>query len=70
MIEVRETEAFGSWLAGLADERARTRIAMRIVRLRNGLFGDVKTVGKGVSELRVDYGPGYRVISSGVRRPS
>lgn len=61
MIEVRETEVFGRWLAGLSDERARMRIAMRIVRLRNGLFGDVKHVGRGVSELRIDYGPGYRV---------
>lgn len=61
MIEVRETEVFSRWLAGLSDERARMRIAMRIVRLRNGLFGDVKHVGRGVSELRIDYGPGYRV---------
>jgi putative addiction module killer protein len=45
----------------LADERAAQRIAQRIVRLRNGLFGDVAPIGNGLSELRIDYGPGYRV---------
>ncbi|ABC23876.1 type II toxin-antitoxin system RelE/ParE family toxin [Rhodospirillum rubrum] len=61
MFDVRQTEAFEEWLAGLADEKAGARIAQRIVRLRNGLFGDVKPVGDGVSELRVDDGPGYRL---------
>jgi putative addiction module killer protein len=61
MIEVRQTEAFEAWLDGLVDQRASARIAMRISRLENGLFGDVKPVGDGVSELRIDYGPGYRV---------
>lgn len=61
MIEVRQTEDFEAWLDGLVDKRASARIAMRISRLENGLFGDVKPVGDGVSELRIDYGPGYRV---------
>ena len=61
MIEVRQTEVFEEWLNGLADERAASRIAQRIIRLRNGLLGDVKPVGEGVSELRIDYGPGYRL---------
>jgi putative addiction module killer protein len=61
MIEVRQTACFEVWLDDLADGRAASRIAQRIIRLRNGLFGDVRPVGGGVSELRVDYGPGYRV---------
>jgi putative addiction module killer protein len=61
MIEIRQTREFARWLDGLADSRAATRIAQRLVRLEAGLFGDVKPVGGGVSELRVDYGPGYRV---------
>ncbi len=61
MIEVRQTEAFAAWLDGLRDNRAKERIAQRIVRLQAGLFGDTKTVGSGVSELRIDYGPGYRM---------
>jgi putative addiction module killer protein len=52
---------FEEWLNGLADERAASHIAQRIIRLRNGLLGDVKPVGEGVSELRIDYGPGYRL---------
>lgn len=61
MFEVRQTEVFAEWLNGLADMRARERIAQRIVRVQAGLLGDVKPVGDGVSELRVDHGPGYRV---------
>lgn len=61
MIEVRQTGEFKAWMAGLSDKRAAERIAQRIVRVQSGLFGDVKPVGEGVSELRVDYGPGYRV---------
>lgn len=61
MIEVRQTEGFSNWLAGLNDERAKARIAERVRRLALGLTGDVKPVGDGVSELRIDYGPGYRV---------
>lgn len=61
MIDVRQTTIFREWLEGLADQRAIERIAQRIVRLQAGLFGDVKPVGGGISELRIDYGPGYRV---------
>jgi len=61
MIEVRQTQIFATWLDGLKDKMAVSRITQRIVRLRNGLPGDVKPVGDGVSELRVDHGPGYRV---------
>ena len=61
MIEVRKTEHFAKWLDGLKDIRARARILVRIERLASGNPGDVKPVGEGVSELRIDYGPGYRV---------
>lgn len=61
MIEVRQTDIFAAWMDALADRRAAERIAQRIVRLQSGLLGDVKPVGGGVSELRVDHGPGYRV---------
>lgn len=61
MIEVRQTTIFRDWLDGLKDRQAQARIAQRIVRLQGGLFGDAKPVGEGVSELRVDHGPGYRV---------
>ena len=61
MFEVRQTVIFSRWLERLADQRAAERIAQRIVRLQSGLLGDVKPVGAGVSELRVDYGPGYRM---------
>ncbi len=61
MFEVRQTQRFAAWLDGLADQRAMERIAQRIVRLEAGLFGDTKSVGGGVSELRIDHGPGYRV---------
>ncbi len=61
MIEIRKTEVFSSWLDALADLRARARIQARIERLAGGNPGDVRPVGEGVSELRIDYGPGYRV---------
>ena len=61
MIEIRETEVFAKWIDGLRDLRARARIQARIERLAAGNPGDVKPVGEGVSELRLDYGPGYRV---------
>lgn len=61
MIEVRQTVRFAAWLKGLRDERARARILKRIDRARDGNLGDVSPVGAGVSEMRIFYGPGYRV---------
>jgi putative addiction module killer protein len=61
MFEVRQTDLFANWLRKLRDEQARARIQIRIRRLSLGNFGDVRPVGEGVSELRIDYGPGYRV---------
>lgn len=61
MIELRETEVFVKWLDSLRDLQARTRVLVRIERLAAGNPGDVKPVGEGVSELRINYGPGYRV---------
>jgi putative addiction module killer protein len=61
LIEVRKSSTFDGWLGRLADARARARIQVRIDRLQLGNFGDAKAVGDGISELRVDYGPGYRV---------
>ena len=61
MIEIRKTDIFAKWLDGLDDIRARARILVRIERLAYGNPGDVKAVGEGVSALRINYGPGYRV---------
>ncbi len=61
MIEIRKTEVYALWLDGLRDLNARARIQVRVERLAAGNAGDVKPVGEGVSELRIDYGPGYRV---------
>jgi putative addiction module killer protein len=61
MIEIRKTEDFAKWLDNLNDIQARTRIIVRIERFAIGNPGDVKPVGEGVSELRITYGPGYRV---------
>jgi putative addiction module killer protein len=61
VIEIRKTDVFARWLDDLADLRARARIQARIERLALGNAGDVKPAGEGVSELRIDYGPGYRV---------
>ena len=61
MIEIRETDAYAGWFARLKDREARARILVRIRRLSLGNAGDAKPVGSGVSELRIDYGPGYRV---------
>ncbi len=61
MIEIRQTEVYANWFAKLRDRQARARIDTRIRRLSLGNPGDVKPVGEGVSELRLDYGPGYRV---------
>lgn len=61
MVEIRKTDIFTKWIDGLLDIRARARILVRIERLKAGNPGDVKPVGEGISELRIDYGPGYRV---------
>lgn len=61
MIEIKQTEAFRKWRMKLRDERARGLIASRLDRLSFGLAGDVEPVGQGISELRIHYGPGYRI---------
>ena len=60
-MEIRQTEVYARWFDSLRDRRARARIDGRIRRLSLGNPGDVRPVGEGVSELRIDYGPGYRV---------
>ncbi len=60
-IEIRQTEQFIKWFSRFKDKKARARIAIRIRRVSLGNLGDVKPVGDGISELRIDYGPGYRV---------
>jgi len=61
MLDVRETDEFSEWLGALRDARAKSKILVRIERLAGGNPGDVAPVGEGVSELRINYGPGYRV---------
>jgi putative addiction module killer protein len=61
VIEIRKTALFAQWLDGLRDLQARARVQARIERLADGNPGDVEPVGEGVSELRINYGPGYRV---------
>lgn len=61
VVELKQTEAFAKWESRLRDRRAKTIIASRLVRLAHGLPGDVEPVGEGVSELRIHYGPGYRI---------
>jgi putative addiction module killer protein len=62
MYRIERTVEFENWLDGLRDRVAKKRISMRITRVESGLLGDWKTVGDGVSEMRVDYGPGYRLF--------
>lgn len=61
MKEIIESSVFKTWLGNLRDRRARVRIIQRIDRLKAGNAGDTKPIGEGLSELRIDYGPGYRV---------
>ncbi|MFO0333804.1 MAG: type II toxin-antitoxin system RelE/ParE family toxin [Pseudomonadota bacterium] len=61
MIEVRQTARFAKWFGRLRDRSARARIQARVDRARFGNLGDVKSVGSGVSEMRIDVGPGYRL---------
>jgi putative addiction module killer protein len=61
VIEIQETDTFSDWLRVLRDVQAKARIAARVRRLAFGNPGDVKPVGEGISELRIHYGPGYRV---------
>ena len=61
MVEIRKTELFAKWLDNLRDIKAKARVLVRIERLAMGNVGDVKPVGEGISEMRIDYGPGYRV---------
>jgi len=61
VVEVRQTSEFKEWILRLRDAKAKARITARIERAANGNLGDSKPVGEGVSEMRIDYGPGYRV---------
>ena len=61
VVEIRQTEVYARWFGRLRDRQARVRIDSRIRRMSLGNFGDVTPVGEGVSEIRIDYGPGYRV---------
>jgi len=61
MLEIRQSEAYDRWFEAIRDDMAKLRIGRRIDRLSKGNPGDVKSVGAGVFELRIDHGPGYRV---------
>ena len=61
VVEIRQTEVYARWFGRLRDRQARVRIDSSIRRMSLGNFGDVTPVGEGVSEIRIDYGPGYRV---------
>ena len=61
MFEIRETSAYALWFSALRDRMAKVRINIRIRRLSLGNFGDIRPVGDGASELRIHYGPGYRI---------
>ncbi len=61
MYTILRTRVFDEWLDGLADERAKARISVRILSAEKGNLGDCEPVGDGISEMRVHYGPGYRI---------
>jgi len=61
MLNIQTTEVFDAWYDGLRDVRAKRRIQVRIDRAEDGNFGDCEPIGEGVSEMRIHYGPGYRV---------
>ena len=61
MIEIVKSNVFDRWLEGLTDRNARVRVLTRLDRLAAGNFGDLKTVGGGILEMRITYGPGYRI---------
>ena len=61
MVGIVRSETFDRWLRGLSDRRAAARIIQRLERVAKGLVGDVRSVGEGVSEMRIHYGPGYRL---------
>lgn len=65
-VDASGKDVFGEWLGGLADLRARAKIAARVARLGTGNFGDYKSLGRGLCELRIDWGSGYRVYYSRV----
>ena len=67
-MKIRKTDVFAKWIDGLRDIQARSRILVRIERLAAGNPGDVKPISEGVSELRIDYGPGYRLYYTILRR--
>ena len=61
MLEIRETPAYAAWFSALRDRTAKARIDIRIRRLSLGNSGDIRPIGEGLSELRIHYGPGYRI---------
>jgi putative addiction module killer protein len=61
VLEIKQTDTYRKWERKLRDQRAKALIAARIFRLANGLPGDVRPVGQGISELRIHHGPGYRI---------
>jgi putative addiction module killer protein len=65
MVKVRQTDDFAAWLVGLQGRKTRARIIVRVRRLSLGNPGEVKLVGDGVSEMRIDYRPGYRIYFVG-----
>lgn len=67
-LDIEFTPAFDDWLMRLKDRRALSRISARLDRLSNGNWGDAKSVGSGVTELRIDYGPGYRLYATRMGR--